>query len=519
MEPQNGLIINESSEMVNIYCTFSCNPPEIFENQTIWFKDGRELITLNDSNHFVSHHSGYPILTIVNPNRNDSGVYHCSVSNSIGKGIPEVGTRLNVLYPPEVNLLIYPNALQGFSIKEGDDVRMICEITDGNPQNITKVRWLKNEDELVNETSQKEIVWLNVERNLAGNYTCKAQNDAGWSEASEKVEIDVNYLPGKAYIRQINGKYAIKNHNLTLECVVLEMGQPLAIEYQWSHDNLIIQNEIDSILHLTNINLKNRGNISCAAVNKLGIGPKGFFQLDPFASPDLIESLPPAVGTIFNASYFSLSCRVECFPICNITWKKDKDTIENSIYYQVKNSVLPEEDDSNRFTSVISTLIWNMTTLGPLDRVLESNITYSCISSSNIVGQGVESKTKFFVECKIKLFFYIKLIMINFISNIDPPENLRITPNRVDVIEHDIPPRIVCDSEALPPATYRWQAFSYWDKFVEVIADTQVLSMNNSIGKERSGTYTCIASNRHGESKIDVLINVLCEYKNDNHFA
>lgn len=38
-------------------------------------------------------------------------------------------------------------------------------------------------------------------------------------------------------------------------------------------------------------------------------------------------------------------------------------------------------------------------------------------------------------------------------------------------------------------------------------------------GVERSGTYTCIASNRHGESKIDVLINVLCEYKNDNHFA
>lgn len=122
MEPQSGLIVNEDTEMVNIYCTFSSNPPELTQNAT-WFKDGLELMVHNDS-HYISHFSGYPILTILNPNRTDSGVYWCSVANEVGEGVPDKGARINVLFPTpepiETTTTLSPDI-----IKEGNHNNLI----------------------------------------------------------------------------------------------------------------------------------------------------------------------------------------------------------------------------------------------------------------------------------------------------------------------------------------------------------------------------------------------------------
>lgn len=111
------------------------------------------------------------------------------------------------------------------------------------------------------------------------------------------------------------------------------------------------------------------------------------------------------------------------------------------------------------------------------------------------------------IGCHIDVMF----THIRFDSIADPPENLRLRPKRVDVIEDDIPPEILCQSDALPPASYRWLSASSSDKFIGVIADTPLLSLNTSIQRDRAGTYTCIAANRHGERRIDLLINVLCK--------
>ena len=94
---------------------------------------------------------------------------------------------------------------------------------------------------------------------------------------------------------------------------------------------------------------------------------------------------------------------------------------------------------------------------------------------------------------------------------IDAPENLRLSSIRVDVIENEHLPEIRCDSDALPEASYRWISNSFYDKFTGVIADTSILALNRTIQRDSSGTYTCIASNRHGEKRIDLQINVLCK--------
>ena len=83
--------------------------------------------------------------------------------------------------------------------------------------------------------------------------------------------------------------------------------------------------------------------------------------------------------------------------------------------------------------------------------------------------------------------------------------------NDDDVIENEHLPEIRCDSDALPEATYRWISNSFYDKFTGVIADTPILALNRTIQRDSAGTYTCIASNRHGEKRIDLQINVLCK--------
>ena len=423
MEPKNGLTVNESSDMVNIYCTFNSNPTEVRENETKWYKDN-QLIDTDNSQRYISSLSGYPILTIVNPMRNDSGAYYCAVANSIGFGRPEEPLILDVLFPPTVNLQIYPNPEQGFTIKEGDDIRMICDVIEGNPLNASKVKWFKNSDKMISELSgsedspQREITWLSVTRTLTGNYTCQAISEAGGGPLSNVVEVDVSYPPSRAIIRQLNGINAVKGENLTLECIVSDLGKPSTnIEYQWESADGIPFDTKGPILHIIDLKVSDRGNISCAVANEVGIGPKAVFQVMPLTAPQIIESLPSVLGVnekIVNSQSsaadgaISVSCRVECYPICQIFWYKNNEMIDNSsMSYIIKNSILPEEVPMNRFQSVVSTLIFNLSAFSPLDRIRDSNVQYSCVSSDNGVRPGapVKSETTFMVECEYRLIY------------------------------------------------------------------------------------------------------------------
>ena len=168
---------------------------------------------------------------------------------------------------------------RGILIKEGDNIQLICDLIDGIPFNITKVKWIKTSgdgtDVIINETSQNEIVWMSVDRTLSANYSCMALNEAGWSEQSNHLELDVKHLPSQPIIRQINGDYPLKGDNLLLECLLEDLGKPEAEEYIWEQDGVPFQDAHNSILNVFNITLVNRGNYSCAAVSAAGKGPKG----------------------------------------------------------------------------------------------------------------------------------------------------------------------------------------------------------------------------------------------------
>ncbi|RWS16485.1 MAM domain-containing glycosylphosphatidylinositol anchor protein 2-like protein, partial [Dinothrombium tinctorium] len=284
IQPQPGIVVNESQESVSVYCTYEANPATLYEEETRWFKDGQELLLNESANHFISsggYNGSFPVLTILNLSRADSGDYLCEVANLMGRGRSKQVVRIDVLYPPTVHLRIHPDPSIGTMVKEGDDLRFLCELIDGNPLNVSKVKWIRTNndgnDVVINETSRNEIVWQAIDRTLTGNYSCQAVNEAGSSEISNMVEVDVKYLPSAAKIIRVNDSEAVKGEHFALECLVAALGKPAAHEYLWELNGVPLDNERDAQLHIISVNLSVRGNYSCAALSLVGAGPKGTF--------------------------------------------------------------------------------------------------------------------------------------------------------------------------------------------------------------------------------------------------
>lgn len=120
------------------------------------------------------------------------------------------------------------------------------------------------------------------------------------------------------------------------------------------------------------------------------------------AAPTFIKKLHSYRGYVYNSPNVSIMCWIECAPICNISWLRDDipmDFTKTNRYY-VSNVYHPPDPRTNDFESIQSTLVWNLTAWpnGQLDRA-EDNVKFTCKSSGNAIGAGVESSTHFHVEC------------------------------------------------------------------------------------------------------------------------
>ncbi|CAF4048068.1 unnamed protein product [Rotaria sp. Silwood2] len=253
-----------------------------------WFHPtGRQL--MNDQlNIFVNQGQ----LSLINIHRNDLGIYRCIATNSIG--YTEVNFTLNVLYGPVIT------RTQGYSISEalmpGSSAILICVI-DGNPIDLNKVRWFKNNQELSFDQWEKRIegndaslIRKSINREDAGQYACEIDNQFGNSHAT--LPLIVQYAP--EIDRSVPGrdKAATDSDRLLtaeLHCYVSAIPKPTVI---WMKDNKLlpsssryqsILNEqipsssfssnllFEAILYVYNVTKSDYGIYQCKVENKLGI--------------------------------------------------------------------------------------------------------------------------------------------------------------------------------------------------------------------------------------------------------
>lgn len=312
--------------------------------------------------------------------------------------------------PPTVELLMDPDT--NIIENANENVTLECNILSGNPANLFQVTWFLDGNVLkelpecirvgeeVQCGSQPYKVSLDIiNRSFAGNYTCKGMNSAGWGNQSMKKELIVYYAPGNATLLHYP-LVTSKNKVVTLFCSVEDGGYPNATKYKWFRGGYPLQYNT-AMITFENLSLEARNNYSCYAYNEGGQGEMGSIELDVLAPPAFIQALQPRTAAIFSAKNVSLSCRIECVPLCSISWYKNGVGIEkNDEYYTIVDSFLPADRGIGDFESVLSTLHFNLTAwpTSQLD-IHDDNANYSCVSTANSEGPGVRSSTHFHVEC------------------------------------------------------------------------------------------------------------------------
>ncbi|KFB37688.1 AGAP012343-PA-like protein [Anopheles sinensis] len=491
VKPEN-ITVNETQDFL-IFCDYEANPASL-ENVK-WYRDNQE-IKLNS----VRYEGGNPeqtALLIKNSTRHDIGAYTCELSNSIGFDVSDNEIYVDVIYKPTVTLTMDPEV----PVIENDqaNVTLLCNIVEGNPMLLTRVRWLLDGDFLKElpecdvetlgtdanlcEVDPSKLLLQNVGRDFIGNYSCEGFNAAGWGDVSEDNPLDIYYEPGNASMVHFP-TIAIKRRSVTFNCSIEDRGNPVATRYRWLRGGKAVLDVVTPSWTVDPVGLDSRTTFSCFAYNEGGEGNAAEVDLEVHAPPAFIQKLQPYTGALFSTTNMSLSCRVECVPSCTISWFKDGIGIEESDErYYITNSYLPSEPATGDFESAYSVLHFNMSAWanGILDRIKDSS-NYSCVSTNNSAGPGVRSTTYFGVEY--------------------PPENTSLSSTTISVEEGKIPPKIVCSSRAYPEPAF------IWTRNGETIAKGSALIVDDVLQRSDAGKYTCTAFNKHGNHSTDAFIDI-----------
>jgi len=485
-----NITVNTTDQVI-IQCSYQANPSAL--HRVKWYHNGQLLDTKRDPR-YEGGQLNQPSLKIRSAAKRDIGSYSCVLENTLGSGKSSRSAYLDVHYPPQVRMRMEP----ALPVSEVDksNVTLYCDLEEGNPPTLLAVRWFMDKD-LLKQLPQCEggeedlcdidpskLLLEHVSRHFHGNFSCIGMNAAGPSPMSSPIELVVLYPPGNATLVR-SRQEVVKGSELTLSCLVPDLGRPKALLYKWTLGDHIVNHVTTETWTVNPVTLETQANVSCAAVNHVGAGPSDSTSIEVSAPPSFIQSLGPYTGFTATSVNVSLLCQVECSPLCDILWLKDGVPIQdNSDYFTVRARQVPPNYSKNDFESVKSELIWKLENWnrGRLDR-LQDNTHYSCKSSGNPVGEGVSSDTHFRVEY--------------------PPDNMHISKEIVSVVENKVPEKVLCTAEAYPEASFMWRFND------EVIQTQNLLNFGSAITREQAGVYMCEAQNRHGTSYIHTRIEVM----------
>ncbi|XP_037077566.1 hemicentin-1-like [Pollicipes pollicipes] len=238
--------------------------------------------------------------------------------------------------------------------------------------------------------------------------------------------------------------------------------------------------------NISSVSLQDSTNFSCVATNSAGRSGVSRAAITVMGKPRFIQELPPHVGTQLNSSVVSLTCRVECFPLCELRWFKDGQRIENGAVYSINSDHRAPDLRTNTLQTVTSTVAWNTTSWPEQASQGAANTSrFSCRSTSNGLGPAVVSTALFHLE--------------------SPPHNVSVTSPVVEVVEGEAAAVVSCSSDAFPEAAYTWSRDG------ETVQAGSELRLGDGGGVRRSqaGHYVCHAHNRHGHASADLDVRVL----------
>ncbi|CAH2061672.1 unnamed protein product, partial [Iphiclides podalirius] len=502
LEPKNIKVVEGAKILLK--CEYESNPSSL--NEVIWYRDG-ERLNVNNSR-YQGGTTDQHALIIVKARGEDMGNYSCLLANTVGNGTTNETIDVNILYKPQVRL----NMSSASPILETDhkNVTLTCEVVSGNPAILDEVIWyldgevLKHlpecngtNDSLCNDVDPSMLLLQDTTKSFHGNYSCKGKNYAGWGSESEKTELVVNYPPGPAKLTYSPWR-VIKGQSLVLTCSVEEKGRPESNRFRWHRGGRLVSDIVSGSWTIDPVTLDHRANFSCRGNNSAGEGPPAYATVDVLAPPSFKYAMNHYSGALYRSQNISLSCTVECAPLCSVQWLKDDQVIDpekTDRYYVVERRIEPQVN-RNDFEATESTLHWNMSAWagGVLSRAADV-ARYTCRSSRNAAGPSVNSTTKFAVEYE--------------------PENITVTPQIVPVIENKVPEKVVCSAKGFPVPSYTWRREQpARNQGKEGSNSSLLLSTTNTlllgpVTRKDAGDYVCEAFNKHGAVNTTAYLDVM----------
>lgn len=147
--------------------------------------------------------------------------------------------------------------------------------------------------------------------------------------------------------------------------------------------------------------------------------------------------------------------------------------------------------------------MWSQAKLDPI----ADTANYTCITTDNVVGDGVSSTTFFTVECKQNHcnFTMFSRLSYSFVMT-DAPTTAIIDNPTIEVEEGSIVGQLECSASSYPLANY------YWQHNHQIIGNGPRLTLDYGLSRDKTGEYSCIAHNQHGNTSAKAFINVVCKF-------
>jgi len=346
------------------------------------------------------------------------------------------------------------------------------------------------------------LTWLHLSNNEE-NFTvgCRPKYEEYEGNYSE-TWVTVHYRPGPAEISLSDSPF--KSEPISLLCSVSDLGRPEAEEYIWIKNDEELE-EKSSNLTLISLGLEDEANYSCAAVNHVGTGENGTWELNVEAPPVFLISLSDGTTFVVGEELPSLQCQVECSPLCSLEWVVEDEVVtEEMDQYRIEEEEVMEDVENNQFSSVISTLKWNYLNISG------ENFTVACRVSGRPLAEELPVEEGFLTDTGTGEKHYWDSVESNTNVSVEgQPDAVEIQPEAdLELEEGERMEAVICTGEGFPEPEIQWKTESG-----EIVGDGGILNFTDTVTRHQTGSYSCHVTNKHGELTSSVFLSVM--YKPD----
>ncbi|XP_040264776.1 hemicentin-1 isoform X1 [Bufo bufo] len=521
---------------INHLVTLSCEAIGTPSPTLTWQKEG---VTIKAGSHNTIISKGK--LQILKVRQEDAGTYTCIAQNPAGTALGKI--KLKVYEPPAIK----PHYKE-YSVSVDESLTMLCEAY-GNPE--PEISWFKDGSPLSGQRiiSNGALQIAFVQPDDAGQYTCEAENIAGYDRSNMTLTV----LIPPQIIKNVKDYAVTHSVQVTIPCTAHGIPTPTI---SWKKNNVPMVDTTGKYevlasgqLVLLNVENKDAGNYTCTAINDVGKDLHTVSLVIHYAP--FFTELPSNVS-LNKGEKLRLSCKAKGNPFPKITWAhKDKIIAaqpgNNLMNDLVIERILKEQDGTytciaeNTVSSVNTTVFVfvreSPVLIGPhhvnLTVPLGGNIILNCIVKGNPIPKIQWNKKghDILYNKRFKQFNNGSLAIYNS-KNEDIGEYTCLATNVAGVLEHTItlslqkPPMITihpidttvnagatvvlnCQADGEPEPDVIWSRVTH-----PISGDNRFTILSNSslkivaARKEDTSIYECRATNIMGSIAVKASFTV-----------